>query len=71
MGPIEAQWVEVCVHAFLDHVTLHNSCVDTLEVALGGLACSRSRHNDLVCIHTPLMSMSHGTYLFVMSGVAT
>ena len=34
MGPIEALRVEARVHYFHEHVTLHNNCVDTIEVAV-------------------------------------
>ena len=61
MGPIEALRVEARVHHFHEHVVLHISCVDTIEVAVRGLAWARSMHNDLVCIHIRLMGMHHGT----------
>ena len=61
MGPFEALRVEARVHYFHEHVTLHSNCVDTIEVAVGGLAWARSMHNDLVCIHIRLMGMHHGT----------
>ena len=48
MGPFEALRVEARVHYFHEHVTLHSNCVDTIEVAVGGLAWARSMHNALV-----------------------